>query len=208
VLPTTGSAAQAGLAVSAGTIAIVVSGVFGGIVVDRLGPKRTSVIADLASGVTVALIPLLDRTVGLAFWQLLILVFVGALLDTPGRTARGSLILDLAPLAGFRLERVNTVIGIVSRLALLLTPPLAGVLIALLGTTNVLWIDAATFAVAAAIVAVAIPGQASAPPDQTAIARAIDDLAGAGDGEPAHPAGDGADPGRPAARHPAEAAPD
>lgn len=162
VLQTTGSAVQAGFAVGAGTIAILIGGFFGGVVVDRWGPKRTSIIADLASGVTVALIPLLQQTAGLAFWQLLILVFLGALLDTPGRTARQSLIPSLAPLAGYRLERVNATVGMVARFALLLTPPLAGVLIAVIGTTNVLWIDAVTFALSAAIIAVAIPGRAAA----------------------------------------------
>lgn len=163
VLQTTGSAAQAGLAVAAGTIAGLLGGVFGGVVVDRLGPKRASIIADLASGLTVALIPLLQMTRGLEFWQLLALVFLGALLDTPGRTARQSLVPDLAPLGGFRLDRVNAVIMMVGRLALLFTPPLAGVLIAFLGTTNVLLIDAATFAISAAIVAAGVPGRVSVP---------------------------------------------
>ncbi len=163
VLQTTGSAAQAGIAVAAGTVAILIGGFFGGVVVDRLGPKRASIVADLASGVTVALIPLLQQTVGLAFWQLLVLVFLGALLDTPGRTARQSLIPSLAPLAGYRLERVNATVMMVGRLALLLTPPAAGILIAVIGTTNVLWIDAATFAISAAIIAVAIPARAAAP---------------------------------------------
>ncbi len=163
VLQTTGSAAQAGIAVAAGTVAILIGGFFGGVVVDRLGPKRASIVADLASGVTVALIPLLQQTVGLAFWQLLVLVFLGALLDTPGRTARQSLIPSLAPLAGYRLERVNATVMMVGRLALLLTPPVAGILIAVIGTTNVLWIDAITFLVSAAIIAFAIPGRAAAP---------------------------------------------
>ncbi|MDQ3692519.1 MAG: MFS transporter [Chloroflexota bacterium] len=163
VLQTTGSAAQAGIAVAAGTVAILIGGFFGGVVVDRLGPKRASIVADLASGVTVALIPLLQQTVGLAFWQLLALVFLGALLDTPGRTARQSLIPSLAPLAGYRLERVNATVMMVGRLALLLTPPAAGILIAVIGTTNVLWIDAATFLISAAIIAVAIPGRAATP---------------------------------------------
>lgn len=181
VLQTTGSAAQAGLAVASGTIAGLLGGLLGGVVVDRLGPKRASIIADLASAVTVALIPLLQMTTGLAFWQLLALVFLGALLDTPGRTARQSLVPSLAPLGGFRLERINAVIGMVGRLALLFTPPAAGVLIAFLGTTNVLWIDAATFVISAGIVAVAVPGRASmatapAPEDVPEPAGYLEDI--------------------------------
>src|SRR5687768_8809028 len=63
VLETTGSPARAGLTAAAEAFAIVVAGFFGGALVDRLGHKRTSIIGDLASGATVALIPLLYHTV-------------------------------------------------------------------------------------------------------------------------------------------------
>ena len=43
-----------------------------------------------------ALVPLLYHTVGLLFWQLLVLVFLGGFLDAPGHTARQSLVPDLA----------------------------------------------------------------------------------------------------------------
>src|SRR5215213_846482 len=76
VLETTGSAAKTGLTAAIGAVAVVVAGVLGGALVDRLGHKRTSIISDLASGLTVALIPLLHLTIGLAFWQLLILMFL------------------------------------------------------------------------------------------------------------------------------------
>ena len=66
----------------------VLGALLGGAPLDRLGRKRASVLADLASGASVAAIPLLYHTVGLAFWQLLVLVFLGALLDAPGNTAR------------------------------------------------------------------------------------------------------------------------
>ena len=77
VLQTTGSAAKTGLTGGAFLLAAVVAGVAGGPVIDRMGFKRTSIVADLASAVTVALIPLLYYTIGLAFWQLLALVFLG-----------------------------------------------------------------------------------------------------------------------------------
>lgn len=67
VLRSTGSAAQTGLVVAVGTAAGLVGGTFGGALVDRLGHKRASVIADVASALSVALIPLLQSTLGLAF---------------------------------------------------------------------------------------------------------------------------------------------
>ena len=68
VLQTTGSAARTGLAGGAAFLAAVLAGLFGGPIVDRLGFRRTSVLADLASCASVAAIPLLHNTVGLAFW--------------------------------------------------------------------------------------------------------------------------------------------
>jgi MFS family permease len=88
VLQTTGSAARTGLTGAAFLLAAVVDGVFGEPVVDRVGFKRSSIIADLTGAVTVALLPLLYHTLGLLFWQLLVLVFIGGFLDTPGHTAR------------------------------------------------------------------------------------------------------------------------
>ncbi len=147
VLQTTGSAARTGLVAAAGTLPIFLAGVFGGPLVDRLGYRRASIAADLAGGVTVAAIPALHYTVGLAFWQLLLLVFLGALLDAPGNTARMSLLPDLARLAGMALERANGVTQVIHSLSQLVGPLLAGLLIVALGPSNVLWIDAATFAV-------------------------------------------------------------
>jgi MFS family permease len=158
VLETTGSASRTGITGAVGALPFVVAGIFGGALVDRFGFKRMSIIADVASGLTVALIPLLDHTVGLAFWQLLVLVFLGGLLDAPGTTARAGLLPDLARDAGMRLERVNALEQTVSRLTYLLGPPLAGVLIAAIGPGDVLWLNAGSFAISAAIVALLVPG--------------------------------------------------
>src|SRR5512143_3253992 len=92
VLQTTGSAAQTGITGFFTILPVVLAGFHGGALVDRLGYKPTSIIADLTSGITVALIPLLHFTVGLQFWQLMVLVFLGGLLDAPGSTARGALV--------------------------------------------------------------------------------------------------------------------
>ena len=81
VLQTTGSATQTGITGFFSILPVIVAGLFGGTLIDRLGYRRTSISADLASGLTVALVPLLYFTVGLQFWQLMILVFLCALLD-------------------------------------------------------------------------------------------------------------------------------
>ncbi len=157
VLQTTGSASKTGLTAFFTILPVVISSFFGGAVVDRLGYKRTSVLSDIASGIAVAMIPLLAAAGLLPFPMLLALVFLGALLDAPGGTARVALLPDVAALAGTRLERATAFSSAIQRGSQLLGAPLAGLLIAVLGPVNALWLDAATFAVSAALVAVAIP---------------------------------------------------
>ncbi len=157
VLETTGSAARTGITAFFGLLPLILAAFFGGTVVDRLGYKRASILADIASGITVALIPLLHATVGLAFWHLLILVFLGALLDTPGVTARGALLPDVARLAGIRLERANSIHEVIESGAQLSGPLLAGLLVAWIGVGKVLWLNAATFAISAVLVLLTVP---------------------------------------------------
>jgi hypothetical protein len=93
----------------------------------------------------------------LEFWQLLILVFLGALLDAPGRTARAALLPELAEQAGMPIERVTSIDHVIERGTRLVGAPLAGLLIGIIGTANVLWMDAISFFISAGIMGVVIP---------------------------------------------------
>ncbi len=157
VLATTGSASQTGITVAVGVVPMILVGIFGGAIVDRLGYKTSSIISDLLSGLSVALIPLLHQTVGIAFWQLLALVFLGAVLDGPGRTARMALYPELVHRAGLDLDRANAGYQTTSRVAELLAPPLAGVLIAVIGASNLLWLNAASFLISTIVIARFVP---------------------------------------------------
>jgi predicted MFS family arabinose efflux permease len=114
------------------------------------------------------MIPLLFFTVGLPFWLLVTLVFLGSLLDAPGRSARKALYPRLVTLAGTALERATSAYDGADRAGLLLGGPIAGALIAFIGPANVLWVNAATFVVSAVLTFVAVPtdplpGTASQP---------------------------------------------
>ncbi|BCL79070.1 MFS transporter [Ktedonobacteria bacterium brp13] len=183
VLQTTGSVEQTGITAFFSTLPTALSAFFGSAIVDRLGYKRTSVIGDVASAVTVALIPFAYHTIGLAFWQLLILVFLGGLLKSPGVTARSSLVPDLAELAKMPLERANAFSDGMYRVSGLIGAPLAGILIAIIGTSNLLWLDAASFFISAALIGLAVPptppvlkGEESAEEAKNTLARLWDGL--------------------------------
>lgn len=174
VLETTGSASMTGVVGFFVALPNFVAGMFGGTLVDRLGYKRVSIVSDLVSGVGVMMVPLLYVTTGIAFWQLLFFVFIGALLDVPGITARRAMLPELTRQGGLRLEQVNSAFESVQYLALLLGPPLAGILIGVMGAENVLWLDAATFAVSALLVALVVPKPVQAA--RVAGGRYLDEL--------------------------------
>jgi len=157
VLVTTGSAALTGLSVFFTFLPIVLSAFFGGVIVDRLGFRATSVVADLASSAAVAAIPLLYSTVGLELWQLMALVFIGALLDAPGATARAALFPDVVEAAGMPMERASGIRAGIQQGSTLVGAPLGGVLVATLGATGALWLDAASFLFSAALVILFVP---------------------------------------------------
>ena len=161
VLTTTGSAMWTALAVFFNFLPIVLAAFFGGVVVDRLGFRTTSIVADLASAGAVAAIPLLYSTVGLELWALMVLVFVGALLDAPGATARSALLPDLVALAGVRMERASGIRSAIQQGSQLVGAPIGGVLVAGVGATNALWLNSVSFLFSAALVACVVPRPAT-----------------------------------------------
>lgn len=122
VLETTGSAAMTGLVGFAVALPNFVAGMFGGALVDRLGYKRVSIVADLVSGFGILMAPLLYITTGIAFRQLLAFIFIGALLDIPGITARRAMLPELTKQGELRREQVNSAFESLLAIAMLLTP--------------------------------------------------------------------------------------
>jgi MFS family permease len=153
VLATGGSASQTGIVVAAGVVPYIVVGILGGAFVDRLGPKRSAIISDLMSAAAVSAIPLLHSTVGIAFWQLIALVVLGAVFDGPGMSARMAMFPDLVHRAGINAERANTWFTLTRRIASVFGAPLAGVTIAAVGPSSLLWINAVSFIVSASMIA-------------------------------------------------------
>ncbi len=162
VLATTGSPAATGITGAVATVPIIIGGAFGGVVVDRAGYRITSVVADAVGAVTIAAVPVLDATIDLPFWALLVLVFTTGLLDTPGQVARISLLPQAAAAAGVPLERATAWFDATERGSRLLGAPLAGLLVATFGALNALAIDASTFVVAALLVLALVPRPTSA----------------------------------------------
>ena len=85
VLTSSGSAVQTGLVVAAELGPYVLAKAVGGPLVDRLGQRRVSVVADVLSAGLFALIPLLHHLGALPLPVLLVIVAVAGALRGPGR---------------------------------------------------------------------------------------------------------------------------
>lgn len=166
VLDTGGGPVEVGIAAAASTAPVLIGGPFGGALVDRLGYVRSSVLSDVVSGVTLALIPLLASVQALPFAALLLIVFVSGLLDVPGETARRVLLPRLSQQAGIPLERSVGFLDATTRLSTMLGAPLAGVLISVLGAYPALLVTAAAFAASALLTAAAVRAPSSPERDQ------------------------------------------
>ena len=157
VLGLGGSGAEVGLAAAFATAPVIIGGPLGGVVVDRVGHRRAAIVADLVSGASVLAMPVLALTVGLPFWALLSLVFVGGLLDTPGQTARRVMLPGLTERAGVRIERSVGLLDGSERFAKMIGASIAGLLVAAVGPIASLFVNAATFAVSASLTRAFVP---------------------------------------------------
>jgi len=146
VLTTSGSATRMTVVLAVEAAAVAAGGFAGGLAT-RLGARRTMLICDGVRAPLMAAIPLLHMADALSFPLLLLLVFGVGVFATPSFASRTSLLPDLVGEDEARLGEANALLQTANRLAALLGPPIAGVLIGVFGATEVLLIDAATFVV-------------------------------------------------------------
>ncbi|MFD8798536.1 MFS transporter [Streptomyces atroolivaceus] len=146
VLETTGSATRAGLVFAVQVLPMALLGFAGGEVIQRLGARRTMVVSDLARAPVVALIPLLQTIGALNLAVLVAIVAALGALAVPYHAAQRVLAMELLSPHARSLARANSALTGVQHGSAFAGPALAGALIPLVGTTSVVWLDAATFA--------------------------------------------------------------
>ncbi|GLW90450.1 MFS transporter [Actinokineospora globicatena] len=179
VLHVSGSAVQTGLVAAAETAGLVVASALAGPVVDRVGPRRTAVVADLVAAGAVSLIPVLHGLDLLRLWVIVVLALLLGLSRSPGDASRLTLVPLAAQRSGVALERATSAYEGSTRAARMLGGPVAGALIALWSPPPVLLIDAASFAVCAAIIGlttIAAHKQATGDPSTSRFRRYVTDL--------------------------------
>ncbi|MFC4562168.1 MFS transporter [Nocardiopsis mangrovi] len=149
VLQTTGSPLGTAALATATAVPTVLVGLLSGVVIDRINRRTASVVSDVISAVSVAALPLVDLLWGLDLAWFIVLGILGSFGDVPGMTAREVLAPMVARHALLDLTRVVGLRQTVTSAALVIGPAAAGVLLAAFDAASVLWITAATSAVAA-----------------------------------------------------------
>jgi MFS family permease len=153
VLTTTGSATKMAFVVAVEAAALGVVGFAAGNLAARLGLRRTMMLADACRAPLVAAIPALHVAGVLSFPLLLALVFAAGAFGTPSFASKAAVLPEIVGEDEGVLGEANALLQAAQRIALVLGPPLAGVLIGLVGATNVLYLDAATFVVGFVLIA-------------------------------------------------------
>ncbi len=162
VLSTTGSPARMGIVVAADVAPVVLLSVPGGALAGRLGIRRTMLWADLMRAVMTASIPLLYAVGALPFPLLIGLVFVHGVFWAPYYASQNALLPQILGDGEREMTRGFALFQSASRLTYFAGPALGGFLIASLGATNVLLVDAATYLIAFTLVFVFLPPDAPA----------------------------------------------
>ncbi|MET0136163.1 MAG: MFS transporter, partial [Kibdelosporangium sp.] len=157
VLQTTGSGVQTGIVTAVETIGLLASSILTGPLIDRLGAREISVLADLAAAAAVGAIPLADATVGLSLPLLAALAGLAGLTRAPGDTAKRVLLPGAVRLARTSVERGSGAADGMIRAGRMIGAPLAGAMITVVGAPGVLLLDAATFLLAAVLIAAFVP---------------------------------------------------
>ena len=157
VLVTTGSVTKLGLVLGIGSIPFVTLPVLAGSVIARIGAMQTMVIADAARLPLFAAIPLLHSLDALSFPLLVVLVVLTNVCTAAHMPAQRLILAEVVGDEESVVARANAYVDGAQTTAPLVGPALAGVLIVALGAQNVLYVDAATFGVAAIVVWLFVP---------------------------------------------------
>ena len=163
VLQTTGSVLATGAVAVASALPAALAGLVMGVVIDKINRRTASVLTDVISALSIAALPLVDATVGLALGWFVLFAVIGSFGDVPGLTAREAMIPGIVRAGRMSAERLLGLRESLGAVVMLIGPAAGALLIATMDGVTVLWVTAATSALAAAVTMI-IPREAGAIP--------------------------------------------
>ncbi|MEU8267294.1 MFS transporter [Sphaerisporangium sp. NPDC049002] len=181
VLDSGGTQTDLGYVMAARIVPMIVFLLAGGVVADRLGPRRVMMSADVVRCVTQSVLAGLLIFGHPAIWMFMVLVAVWGAGEAFYAPARGALIPAVAaggaPYDG-KLRDANALAGLAQSMASVGGPAIAGVVVAVAGSGLVVAVDAGTYAVSFLALALLrlsdrVPGQALSAQVKSAQAGAV-----------------------------------
>ena len=157
VLVTTGSAAKMSLVLAVELLPVALLGIPSGMVISKWGARKTMVVGDAARAPLMLAIPLLHEAGWLSFPVLLACVFAMGCFLAPYFSAQRLILPELVGDDESTVAQANAVVEGTQRSTALLGPSLAGILIAVIGAANVLYVDAVTYFVSFLILVTLVP---------------------------------------------------
>lgn len=136
----------------------MIIGIVGGAALDRFNRRTISIISDLVSAGSIALIPIVDMVWGLNFWWFVALGLLGAVGDIPGMTARDALLPAVTEHDDVDLQRFMGLSQSLDSLTTIVGPALAAFFIGAVGGVPSLWFTAA-LSFLAALATLTIPAR-------------------------------------------------
>lgn len=157
VLATTNSPTATGLVAACELGPYVVAKALGGPIVDRIGQRKVSIVADLVSALVIGAIPILHAVDRLPLPVLLGLVGVAGLLRGPGDNAKHTAVPLVAEIAEVPLERATGFFGAIERGSGLIAPGVAAGMITVFGPPGAIAVTAACFGLTTVLVTIFLP---------------------------------------------------
>ena len=170
VLATTGSPARTSVVMAAAAAGLAACGIPGGWVANRLGARRAMLVSNIVRAPLIALIPFLHESGALRFWMLPVIAFSVEAYTAPYQGAQMAVLAELVGEDATAMARATALFQAASRATNLIGPGLAGILIAIIGASKVLWIDAGSY-LAAFFLTALIPAAVKAAPDAEDLER-------------------------------------
>jgi MFS family permease len=148
ILDLTGSATDLGIVLALHSLVLIALVLVGGVIADRISPRRAMLGADLARTVSMGLIAVLLLAGTAEIWELALLYAVDGAATAFFNPASNAIAPQVVPPS--RLQEANALLSFSRWMGKVAGPALAGILLALGSPGSALGIDAATFAVSAA----------------------------------------------------------
>jgi predicted MFS family arabinose efflux permease len=145
VLRTTGSPQRMTWVIIAEVLPVAVLGFWGGAIAARVGTRRTMLVCDLVRAPLFAAVPALRSLGLLPFPALLALVAASGVFLAPYFSVQRSVVPELVGEEQADVAQATAFFQAANRLTIFVGPPLAGVLISLIGAAPVLYVDAASY---------------------------------------------------------------